>query len=79
MRAENYQTRSIELAGWATRLTSYWLNGTYVAAVEVESAGVTIARALSDRRETSEEQAIEKALARLQSSGRSSSDLTVGG
>jgi hypothetical protein len=79
MRAEDFQKKPLELAGWTVTLTSYRLGGRYLAEVESISSGVTIARANHEARTAAEELAIETALKRLVKTRRVDLDLTVGG
>jgi hypothetical protein len=79
MRAEDFRTQPLELEGWSVRLTSYLIGGQYLAEVEVESSGVTIARAMGQTQSVAESQAIETAVRRLTRTRRLDFDLTVGG
>jgi hypothetical protein len=79
MRAEDFRTQPLELEGWSVRLTSYLIGGQYLAEVEVESSGVTIARATGQTQSVAEAQAIETAVRRLTRTRRLDFDLTVGG
>ncbi len=79
MRAEDFRKQLLELEGWSVHLSSYRIGGQYLAEVEVESSGVTIARATDQTRITSEERAIEAAVRRLSRTRRLDFDLTVGG
>jgi hypothetical protein len=79
MRAEDFQKQPLELAGWSVQLTSYRLGTQFLAEIEVQSSGVTIARATNQIRNIAEEQAIEAAIRRLTRKQRLDLDLTVGG
>ena len=79
MRASNWQKEDLELDGWAVQLRSYAINDQYLAEVEVVSSGVTIARATETIRAEAEQQALGKALQRLQATRQTPSDLMVGG
>lgn len=61
MRAERYQRRRQELAGWPVAVTSYQLGDRYVC--EIESAGARLARGEGPTREESEDQAMRSATA----------------
>jgi hypothetical protein len=63
MRAEGYQRRRQELAGWPVVIVSYRLDGRYVC--EIESAGAALARAEGATREAAEQQAMTTGSARL--------------
>ena len=60
-------------------LSSFRIGSRYLAEVEVESSGVTIARATDDARAIAEEQAVHTAIRRLTRTKRLDLDLTVGG
>jgi len=79
MRAEESLKQSLELEGWHVHLSSFRIGGQYLAEVEVESSGVTIARATDELRAIAEERAIESATKRLLRTRRVDLDLTVGG
>jgi hypothetical protein len=79
MLAEDFQKQPLELAGWNMHLTSYRIGSNYLAEVETESSGVTIARATDRTRAIAEERAVETAVRRLKRTRRSDFDLTVGG
>ena len=79
MRAEHWQSQTLELEGWSVQLRSYFLGGRYVAEVEADSSGVTISRAAEVSRDDAENRALEKAVTRLRSTRRIDFDLTVGG
>ena len=79
MRAEHWQSQTLELDGWSVQLTSYFIGGLYLAQVEGLSSGVTIARATEASRDNAENRALAKALTRLRSTRRIDLDLTVGG
>ena len=79
MRAEDFQKQPLELEGWSVHLTSYRIGSNYLAEVEAESSGVTIARVTDQTRAIAEERAVETAVRRLHRTRRSDFDLTVGG
>ena len=79
MRAEEFRKQSLELEGWNVHLSSFRIGGQYLAEVEVESSGVTIARATDETRAVAEERAVETAIRRLTRTRRLDFDLTVGG
>jgi hypothetical protein len=79
MRAEEFRKRSLELEGWSVHLSSFQIGGQYLAEVEVEASGVTIARATDEARVIAEERAVETAVRRLTRPRRLDLDLTVGG
>ena len=61
MKAEEYSTREVELAGWKARITSYKLGDTYHCSVDNVSPGAVITRTEGKTREEAEKAAIEKA------------------
>lgn len=61
MKAEEYSTREVELAGWKARVTSYKLGDTYHCSVDNVSPGAVVARAEGKTREEAENTAVEKA------------------
>jgi hypothetical protein len=61
MKAEEYTTREVELAGWKARVTSYKLGDTYHCSVDNVSPGAVVARAEGKSREEAENAAVEKA------------------
>jgi hypothetical protein len=63
MRAEGYQRRRQELAGWPVVVVSYRLDGRYIC--EIECAGAAVARAEAATREAAERHAIATASERL--------------
>jgi hypothetical protein len=63
MRAEGYQRRRQELAGWPVVIVSYRLDGRFVC--EIESAGARLARAEGTSREAAEEEAMTTGSERL--------------
>jgi len=79
MRAEEFRKQPLELEGWSVHLSSFRIGHQYLAEVEVESSGVTIARATHETRAIAEEQAIETAANRLSRTRRLDLNLTVGG
>jgi len=70
-KAEDYRRRIIEeLDGWSMRITSYRLEGRYVAIVDNLSPGATVARAEGESRDEAERRACEEARTRLASARR---------
>jgi hypothetical protein len=61
MKAEQYSTREVELAGWKARVTSYKLGDTYHCSVDNVSPGAVVARTEGKTREEAENAAVEKA------------------
>ena len=61
MKAEEYSTREVELAGWKARVTSYKLGDTYHCSVDNVSPGAVVARTEGKTREQAENEAVEKA------------------
>jgi hypothetical protein len=60
-KAEQFQERQIELAGWPVRLTSYRVGNQYVAQADNVSPGACLARFSAPTLEEAESQAISKA------------------
>jgi hypothetical protein len=65
MRAEDYQRRRQELAGWPVGIVSYKLGDRYVCEIDNVSPGARVARAEGSTREEAERAAIEAAERRL--------------
>jgi hypothetical protein len=65
MRAERYQRRRQELAGWPVAVTSYQLGERYVCEIENASGGARLARAEGPTREDAENAALASAERRL--------------
>jgi hypothetical protein len=65
MRAEDYQRRRQELAGWPVGIVSYKLGDRYVCEIDNVSPGARLARAEGSTREEAERAAIETADRRL--------------
>ena len=65
MRAEGYQRRREELAGWPVGIASYRLGERYVCEIDNVSPGARIARAEGASREDAERTAIAAAERRL--------------
>ena len=65
MRAEDYQRRRQELAGWPVGIFSYKLGDRYVCEIDNVSPGARVARAEGSTREEAERAAIETAERRL--------------
>jgi hypothetical protein len=79
MRAEDFRKQPLELEGWSVHLTSYRIGSQFLAEIEAEASGVTIARATDETRFIAEQQAVETAVRRLTRTRRVDLDLTVGG
>jgi hypothetical protein len=65
MRAEDYQRRREELAGWPVGIVSYRLGERYICEVDNVSPGARIARAEGPSREDAEGKALADAARRL--------------
>ena len=65
MRAEDYQRRRQELAGWPVGIVSYKLGDRYVCEIDNVSPGARVARAEGSTREEAERAAMEAAERRL--------------
>ncbi|MGH6903133.1 MAG: hypothetical protein ACREIR_10375 [Geminicoccaceae bacterium] len=65
MRAEDYQRRRQELAGWPVGIVTYKLGERYVCEIDNVSPGARLARAEGSTREEAERAAIETAERRL--------------
>jgi hypothetical protein len=64
-RAEGFQSRRTELAGWPVRVTSYRLAGRFRSEVDNVDPGAVIARGEGATREAAEAEACGKAVERL--------------
>ena len=65
MRAEDYQRRRQELAGWPVGIVSYKLGDRFICEVDNVSPGARVARAEGASREEAERAAMETAERRL--------------
>jgi hypothetical protein len=65
MRAEDYQRRREELAGWPVGIVSYRLGERYICEIDNVSPGARIARAEGSSREDAEGKALADAARRL--------------
>ena len=65
MRAEDYQRRRQELAGWPVGIVSYKLDGRFICEIDNVSPGARVARAEGATREEAERAAITSAERRL--------------
>lgn len=65
MRAEDYQRRRQELAGWPVGIVSYKLGDRFICEVDNVSPGARVARAEAATREEAERAAMESAERRL--------------
>jgi len=79
LRFEHWKRQTVELAGWRVHLVSYLMDGRYEAQVQTIGSAVTVGYASELTREAAEDRALEQALARFQTSPRTSFDLMVGG
>lgn len=70
MRAEDYQERQLELAGWPVRVASYRLDGVYHAKADNVSPGAALARTTGATREEAERSALERAAGLLANTRR---------
>jgi len=61
MRAEEYGERTLQLAGWDVRLTTYKLGDTYYSHADNVSPGAALARTSAPTREEAERKAIARA------------------
>jgi hypothetical protein len=61
MKAENYQERTLELAGWPVRIVSYKLGEEYICEADNVSPGARLARFTAATPEQAEQQALSKA------------------
>ncbi|MCY4587597.1 MAG: hypothetical protein OXB98_16295 [Bryobacterales bacterium] len=65
MKPEDHSERTLELAGWPVRVTSYKLGGAYRAQADNVSPGANIARAKGATKEEAEQRVLAKAEERL--------------
>ena len=65
MRAEDYQRRRQELAGWPIGIVSYKLNDRFICEIDNVSPGARLARAEGATREEAERTAMATAEGRL--------------
>jgi hypothetical protein len=65
MRAEDYQRRRQELAGWPVGIVSYKLGDRFICEIDNASPGARVARAEGATREEAERIAMESAERRL--------------
>jgi hypothetical protein len=65
MRAEDYQRRREEVAGWPVGIVSYRLGERFVCEIDNVSPGARIARGDGATREEAEQQALDAASRRL--------------
>ena len=72
LRSEDYQRRADTLAGWPIKIVSYRSGTTHYCHIDNVSPGATIARANAASREAAEEEAIAKAVGRLEKTQRHS-------
>jgi hypothetical protein len=61
MKAEEYQERKVEIAGWPVNLTSYRLGDVFHCKADNVSPGAALARTTGATREEAEKKAIERA------------------
>ena len=65
MRAEAYEEKRLEVAGWPLRLTSYKLGEVFHCQADNVSPGATLVRETGASREEAERKALEVARRRL--------------
>ncbi len=65
MKAEQYRERTLEVAGWPVRLTSYKLGDMFHCTADNVSPGANVARATGATQEEAEQKALAKAEERL--------------
>ncbi len=61
LRPQGYVERTLEVAGWPVRLTSYALGESYHCIADNVSPGAVLARATGATREDAERKALERA------------------
>ena len=61
MKAEQYQERRVEVAGWPVNLTSYRLGEVFHCKADNVSPGAALARTTGATREEAEKKALERA------------------
>ncbi len=61
MKAEDYQERRVEIAGWPVNVTSYRLDGEWHSKADNVSPGAALARTRGATREEAEEKALKRA------------------
>jgi hypothetical protein len=65
MRAEDFESRELEIGGWPVKVTSYKLGDSYITEIEASATGSGIARGIAASSEESWKQASEAATRRL--------------
>jgi hypothetical protein len=61
MKAEEYQERKVDVAGWPVNVTSYRLGAEWHAKADNVSPGAALARTAGTSREEAEEKALKRA------------------
>jgi hypothetical protein len=61
MKAEEYQERKVDVAGWPVNVTSYRLGAEWHSKADNVSPGAALARAVGTSREEAEEKALKRA------------------
>jgi hypothetical protein len=61
MRAEEFQERELEVAGWPVKLTSYRLGAEWHSKADNVSPGAVLARSTGATREAAEDAALKRA------------------
>jgi len=61
MKAEEYGERTVEIAPWQVRLTTYKLDGLYHCKADNVSPGAALARTTGATREEAEQKALDRA------------------
>ncbi|HWB96884.1 MAG TPA: hypothetical protein VG672_09285 [Bryobacteraceae bacterium] len=65
MKAEEFQQRNLELAGWPVKLSTYRMGATFYCTADNVSPGAVLARATGSTRQEAEQKAVEHAEALL--------------
>jgi hypothetical protein len=61
MKAEEYQERKVDVAGWPVNVTSYRLGAEWHSKADNVSPGAALARTVGTSREEAEEKALKRA------------------
>jgi len=61
MKAEEFSERTVDVAGWQCRLTTYRLGGVYHCTADNVSPGARVARATGATKEEAEAHALKRA------------------
>lgn len=79
MRAEEWETKDLELDGWPGKLSSYRIGASHIAIVELLCSGSILATAIAATREKAHEEVLQSATTRLRCTRLLDAHLTVGG